>query len=435
VLPATAPLSGPFPDLVEENLDEASFLWGRWEADLGSLTRNLDEVWSWTEDRLNGAIDGLLVAPDQLLTGVIERALSLKDLAYHTVAAHLLTVASASDARSRLATIVCEAHGASLAAMLRGIEVARLDGTFSTVTRAHLKRGPEHCAALARLKSFQRAPLGDELQIGYEANTVPEQVAVLRAAGSLPEPAVTPWIERGLAHPSPAVRIAAVESGIRQRQRRAWETARGLVASAEPGSLSLLRPIAMFGKAAEHRIIYDVLADSASARCALWALGNIGTREAVEHCLAAMQDPAHARLAGEAYAAITGADLTRERLTAHESGTTPSLPPIEEDDLDADLVPRREDLWPLPDPNACAAHWGRVGTRYAPNTRYVRGTPFSLNVLMSALESGPMLRRGDYSLELYVRSGGACDVETRGVGSTQRRMMAAARDRLGELGS
>src|SRR5207302_2404748 len=141
----------------------------------------------------------------------------------------------------------------------------------------------------------------------------------------------------------------------------------------------------------------------------------------------AMQDPARARLAGEAYASITGADLTRERLTAHESGATPSLPPIEEDNLDADLVPRREDLWPLPDPAACAAHWSRVGTRFAPNTRYVRGTPFGVNVLMAALESGPMLRRSDYALELYVRTGGGCDVETRAAGPTQRRMMAAAR--------
>ena len=144
--------SGPFPDLVEENLDEAAFLWGRWEAELGSLTRNVDEIWSWTEDRLSGTIDGLLVARGDLFARVIERALSLKDLAFHTVAAHVLTVAPDSEARSQLAALLCEAQGGSLAAMLRGIEVAHLDGTFSTVTRALLKRSPQHCAALARIQ-------------------------------------------------------------------------------------------------------------------------------------------------------------------------------------------------------------------------------------------------------------------------------------------
>jgi len=322
----------------------------------------------------------------------------------------------------------------SLAAILRGIEVAQLNGTFSTVTRALLKRGPEHCAALARLKSFQRAPLGDELNAAYDANTVPEQVAVLRAAAFLPEAAGKAWIDRALRHKSPAVRAAAVESGIRQRQRPAWAAAREAVAAAEAGSVRFLRLIAIFGQAADHRAVYEAVSNSSSATHALWALGHIGTREAVEQCLEAMQDPALARVAGEAYTAITGADLFRERLVAPESDETPSLPPIEVDDLDADLVPHREDLWPLPDRAACAAHWARVGGSFAPGTRYLRGAPLDLNGLMAAVESAPMLRRSDYALELYVRSAGACDVETRAAGPTQRRMIAAARARLGALG-
>jgi len=426
---------GPFPEIVEENLDEAAFLWGRWETELASLTRNLDEVWSWTEDRLNGAIDGLLVARDPLFTQVIERALSVKDLSFHTVAAHLLTVAADPQARSRLAQLACEAQGPNLAAMLRGIEVSHLDGTFSTVTRALLKRSPQHCAGLVRVKSFQRAALGDELAAAYEAETVPEQVTVFRAAGFLPEPGVKEWVDRGLAHSSPAVRLAAIESGIRQRQRPAWEAAREVAASAEPGSAGVLRLLAMFGKAPDHKVVYDALGDEGAARGAFWALGHLGTREAVEHCLAAMQNPARAHLAGEAYACITGIDLARERLTAHESGESPSLPPFEEDDLDADLVPHREDLWPLPDAAACAAHWARVGTQFAPNTRYVRGKPFDLSVLMAAIDKGPMLRRADYALELYVRTTGACDVETRAASFAQRRMIAAAHARLGARGN
>jgi uncharacterized protein (TIGR02270 family) len=433
-VPANTATSGPFPDIVEENLDEAAFLWGRWEAELSSLTRNLDEVWSWTEDRLNGTIDGLLVARDELFARVIERALSAKDLAFHTVAAHVLTIAPDPSARTQLAKLVCDAEGVNLAAMLRGVEVSHLDGTFSTVTRALLKKSPQHCAALARLKSFQRAALGDELGKAYEANSVPEQVAVLRAAAFLPEPAAALWVNRGLAHSSPAVRLAAIESGIRQRQRPAWSAARDFAASGEAGGGMLLRHLGMFGKPSDHRLVYDALSDSGSVRAAFWALGHIGTREAVERCLAAIQDPALARLAGEAYAAMTGIDLARERLTAPESGDAPSLPRFEDDDLDADLVPRREDLWPLPDGARCAAHWAEVGAQYTPNTRYLRGKPFDLGVLMAAIDKGPMLRRHDYAFELYVRTSGACDIETRAATFTQRRMVAAARAALGAMG-
>jgi uncharacterized protein (TIGR02270 family) len=426
--------SGPFPEIVEENLDEAAFLWGRWESELGSLTRNLDEVWSWTEDRLNGAMDGVLVAREPLFGRLIDRALSVKDLIFHTLAAHLLTVAPDPAARERLAQLLCEAEGASLAAMLRGIEVSHLDGTFSIVTRALLKQSPVHCAALARIKSFQRAALGSELATAFEADAVTEQVTAMRSAAFLSEPAVTAWVDRGLAHSSPAVRVAAIESGIRQRQRQAWDAARELAAEGEAGSGGLLRVLAIFGKAADHRVVYDALAEPGSARAAFWALGHIGTQEAAEHALGAMQDPALARLAGEAYAAITGIDLARERLTAKEPGDTPSLPPFEEDDLDADLVPHREDLWPLPDATLCAAHWAKVGAAFAPNTRYVRGKPIDVGVLMAAIDKGPMLRRSDYALELYVRTSGACDIETRAASFMQRRMIAAAHAKLAVTG-
>src|SRR5215467_4906674 len=140
--------SGPFASIVEENIDAAAFLWGRWVAELSSLTRNLDEVWSWTEDRLNGAVDGVLVAKGELFSRVIDRALSQKNLAFHTLAAHLLTVATDPAARTRLAQVVCETDGPALAALLRGIEVSHLDGTFSLVTRALRKKSPQHCAAL-----------------------------------------------------------------------------------------------------------------------------------------------------------------------------------------------------------------------------------------------------------------------------------------------
>jgi len=433
-VPASIAAAGPFPEIVEENLDEAAFLWGRWESELGSLTRNLDEVWSWTEDRLNGAIDGVLVARDPLFGRLIDRALSAKDLLFHTLAAHLLTVTPDPAARQRMAQLLCEAEGANLAAMLRGIEVSHLDGTFSIVTRVLLKKSPQHCAALARIKSFQRAALGSELATAFEADAINVQVAAMRAAAFLPEPAITAWVDRGLSHSSPAMRIAAIESGIRQRQRQAWDAAREVAAEGEAGSAGLLRLLAIFGKAADHRRVYDALSESGSARAAFWGLGHIGTREAAEHCLAAMQDPALARLAGEAYAAITGIDLARERLTAKEPGDAPSLPPFEEEDLDADLVPHREDLWPFPDAAMCAAHWAKVGTAFAPNTRYVRGKPFGLDVLMAAIDKGPMLRRPDYALELYVRTNGACDVETRAAGFVQRRMIAAAHAKLAAPG-
>ena len=50
-MPPSIATAVPFADLIGHSFDEAAFLWRRWEHELASPTRNLDEVWSWTEDR------------------------------------------------------------------------------------------------------------------------------------------------------------------------------------------------------------------------------------------------------------------------------------------------------------------------------------------------------------------------------------------------
>jgi uncharacterized protein (TIGR02270 family) len=422
--------AGPFLDLVEESLDEAAFLWTRWEAELSSLTRNLDEIWSWTEDRLGGAIDGIRVAPDDLLEQVTNRAFSLKDLAFHSVAAHVLATSTAASARARLASVLGEATGPSLAAMLRGIETATLTGAFAPVAKALAKQDPEHCAGLVRVKSFHRAALGDELRSAYEDATTAQHITVFRAIGYLPQAHAKPWVETGLKHPESGPRLAAIESGIRQRLKPAWHAALELLQKPEAASAPLLRIVAMLGSAADHRRVYAALSSPDLQRASLWALGNVGTREAAEHCLVIMEDPMLARLAGEAYCAITGADLARARLTTHDTGETPSLPPFEEDDLDADLVPKHEELWPLPDPKAVRQHWAGIESRFVPEQRYLRGDPVGVSALVEAVETGPMLRRPDYLFELFVRTQGRYDVEVRATSAIQRHMMASGRARL-----
>src|SRR5882724_6525700 len=104
----------PFTDIVEESLDEAQFLWGRWENELTSLTRNLDEVVSWTEDRLLGALDGVRVAPESLFESMSATALAGDDLNRVTVAAHLLAAAKTPTAISLLCEFVRQATGAKL---------------------------------------------------------------------------------------------------------------------------------------------------------------------------------------------------------------------------------------------------------------------------------------------------------------------------------
>lgn len=416
----------PLWDLVEESLDEATFLWKRWEAELHSLGRNLDEVWSWTEDRLHGALDGVRVAGDGIAS-LVEPLLAGDDPAALTVCAHLLAAGSPGNARTLLATAIGDACGPRLWSMIRGIEVAALDGTFAPVTTVLATKGPEHSAALCRLRAFRRSTPARELADAFASNIPALQVEALRALGYAAGNSPGGYISAALKSDDPTVRRAAVECGVRRRLPNAWAEAVRLARERHPESGPFLALLAMLGDADEHQAVMAALREPALQRDALFALGYIGTPEAVEICLAGMRDPKFARGAGEAYCAITGADLQRDNLAAAEQSDIASPPPLETDNLDADLVPAAHDLWPLPDVEAVRRHWTTRKSSYSAGVRYFRGRPVDLSVLVAAIETSPMLRRPNLILEAMVRTAGQYDVEPRAFAHVQRRMMVAGR--------
>lgn len=423
----------PLWDLVEESLDEASFLWKRWESELHSPTRNVAEIWSWTEDRLQGALDGVRVAGEDM-ERILEPALAGDDPQLLTVSAHLLSARAPVGARHLLSTAIARASGPRLWSMIRGIEVARLDGSFTTVAAALASSTPEHSAALCRLRASRRSPPGRELSVAFDSKVPALQIAALRAISQTSDDALNKYVENALGSDDSTVRLAAVECGVRRRLAPAWGEASKLVHERHPQSGPLLASLAMLGDVDSHRAVIAALREPALQTHGLYALGYVGTVEAVEVCLAGMRDPKLARAAGEAYCTITGADLERDRLAAPESSPPDSLPPLEADCLDADLIPAAQDSWPLPDPDAVARHWAATKSKYSPGIRHFRGRPFDLSVLLAAIEDGPMLRRPDLILEAAVRTSGVYDVEPRAFARVQQGMMAAGRNALASRG-
>jgi uncharacterized protein (TIGR02270 family) len=416
----------PFWDLIEESRDEAAFLWKRWEADLSSPVRSLQEVWSWSEDRLQGALDGVRVAGNQLVR-ICGADLDGADTARLTVVAHLFAAGSVPEARTQLATALRGATGPRLWAMIRGIEAAELDATFAPVTTALSTGRPEHLAALCRLKAFRRSTPGPEAAAAFESGDPLLQVHALRVLRHAKDDSAGQYVTSGLHSDMPEVRRAAMECGLYQRQAGAWDAIRKLVHERDPVSGPFLSLLAALGSPEDRENVVSALRVPALQRSGVFALGHIGTPEAAEICLQAMRDPKLARSAGEAYCAITGADLERDGLTAPEPPAGESLPDFADDALDANLVPRAHESWPLPDESKVRAHWQTANAGYVTGARHIYGKPVDLGVLLTAVETGPMLRRPDLLAELSIRTGGRYDVEPRAFAHVQRRMMSAGR--------
>jgi hypothetical protein len=99
-------------------------------------------------------------------------------------------------------------------------------------------------------------------------------------------------------------------------------------------------------------------------------------------------------------------------------------PTLEDDDLDADLVPTPDSALPLPDVEGVARYWDAHQAAFTADGRYLGGRPCDTAALRSALVLGPCRRRREIARELAIRSAGAFRVNTRAFASEQRRQLA-----------
>jgi uncharacterized protein (TIGR02270 family) len=417
-------VTAPFGDLFDESLHEATFLWGRWEQELASLTRSLDEIYSWTEDRLHGALDGVRVAGAGMLD-LVSPGLHADDRRQVAVCAALIGSSDGDGAITGIVDALRNADGIRLEAMLRGLELAGTAPVLRAAAKVLLERGPRYAGGLCRLKAFRRVVAGDEIASAFRSGDVAAQVAALQAASYTTAPQARTCLTDGMDSTNAIVSATAVERGIASGLREAWEAARARAARLDERAAPYLKMVALLGSGDDQEVIFSALRLPSLRLTALAALGHLGTPAAVEACIAGMKHEDLARAAGEAYCWITGAELERDRLAV---ATPPAdVPPFEEDDLDADLVPAPEALWPVPDSEAVATHWQGVRSGFAVGVRHIHGRPVGNETLMAMVESGPMIRRPDLIFELRARSRGRYDVEPRAFADRQRQMMAAAR--------
>ena len=414
----------PLRDLVDESLDEATFLWGHWESELSSLTRSLNEVWFWTEDRLHGALDGVRAAGAEMVE-IAAEGLSSGETDRIAVSAAVLGSGNKRAAIEVLTSTLGAADGMELKAMLRGLELLGSARALRAAAAVLTNREPAFAGALCRLKAFRRVAPGAEILTAIKSQDADAQGDAIRAAVYSDDRDAEAWITAAMNNQNRATRLAAVESGLCRGLARAWETAARRARRLDKRSAPYLKLVAMLGTAEQHEIVYSALSVPELQRDAIWALGHIGTTRAAESCLAGMTHEHLARACGEAYCWITGADLVRDRLAVEE--TLPDAPAFEDDDLDADLVPTPDALWPLPDIEAVRKDWLARGAGFVADVRHIHGQAVTSSTLVDMMENGPMVRRHDVALELRVKSRGGYDVETRAFAARQRQMMAAAR--------
>ncbi|ATB51044.1 TIGR02270 family protein [Corallococcus macrosporus] len=408
-------------DVLEEYLDAAEFRWLQWERALEAPDFTLEET-AEREERLLAYLEGLEDA--DALDTVVRPAFDAEEAPRVSAATHaLLALGEVDEVLVRLRGVVAPAR----AAILRAVEVSEAAGLGARLLEL-LKLEDEALRAgvLEALAFRQEAPT--EVLARFLTHEEPRaRIAALRAGLPLPEEAVRRHLPALLDSAHPGIRAAAMEAGLASGVRMAWESCRKEVQAPRAHAREAMVLLALGGDEAEATLLVDLLASAELRADALWALGFSGRVAAMEACVRYLSVPEVARLAGEAFSAMTG--LRLEDAFALSPGETPGgapAPPEEEESLDADLTPRPEDDLPWPDVAAVKDWWARNQTRFAKGTRYLLGQPFSGPVLVEALASSPMRRRPVLARELAIRTGGQHRIPTRAFTWRQREALAKA---------
>jgi len=395
----------PIPwDLYEEHLDEAAFLWGQWERAMDAAHYTIDEVIAGPQSRLRAHLDGLVLGGKLVAEELLMPALEDGDEGKVTAAAwallhaedadHLelvfdaLATAEKKETRTALSRAFEHAERPDVADRMRPSLQGTPPSVQATIVRVLAARLPPRPTGQAPAWGFPLEPF-------LEARHQELLSAALRALCYAPDPVYAPFVEKALASPYVAVRDAAIEAGLCLGLRATRAACSKLVARNAPGPRLPLAVLALAGESVDIGVIIRKLDVVSMRRDALWALGFAGTVQAAEAVLSHVDDEETARVAGEAFATISGVrisgPLAEFRPPAHDA------PVGDEDDVPVVLP---EDSLPAPSAKRLLDWWTQAKVRFAPDARYLYGRPLTVETLRAALTIGPTWRRRAWMLEL-----------------------------------
>jgi uncharacterized protein (TIGR02270 family) len=412
-------------DILEEHLDEAAFLWSQWERALVAPDFDLSET-AECEERLLAHLDGLVVGGEPA-EELLLPALETDEATRISSAAFALLAGPGQRGLQETLSVLHTGDAVQRAGIQRALELSEREGLAQTLLK--LLEGTD---AALRLLAFQvlsfRGGAPQETRVKWLYHDAAEVViAALRDPRSLPRDATQSILPQLLVDPRPGVRAAAIETGLISGARAAWKACREVAEKGEAGRRHCLVLLALGGDEQEVEWLLGLLREPALRSDVLWALGFSGRIAAAEACLEWMGEASVAALAGEAFSAITGLRLEGSYRQVSAEGEEVEEPiPLEEEELDAELMLEPESVLPLPEPDAVAAWWKTARKDFDRGARYLRGRAFDADALLQALQCEPMRRRPVHARELAIRSRGEYWLQPRAFTAGQRARVEAA---------
>jgi len=411
------------PEIISQHFEEACFLWLLRNRAVSAPHYSLADL-TKLDNRVEAHIDGLRIAGEPGWE-LIEQGLEQGD-AGDVFAAAVLAFESLHEERMQLiveAGIAAPDLSRGLVSALGWLSLEQAAPLIDRMLSAELAcvRRIAIAASAAHRKDpgvgLKKALLGDDL---------PLRARAAKAVGELGRGDLMPWLRDNIETSDPACRFYSAWSG----------TLLG-----DGDSLSALRPFAAsdgsYGEEAvkaaprrmdllsAHALQKDLARSPRTIRLSIMCTGAIGDPVSIPWLVEQMVNPELARIAGESFTMITGADIAYEDLEGNKPQGFEAGPTESPEDEDVAMDPD-EDL-PWPNPELILKWWDQRKSRFRNGTRYLMGEPISPENLQHVLRTGRQRQRAAAALELAMLNPGQPLFEVRAPGFRQQQLLGLPR--------
>ena len=408
-------------DIVVEHADEAPFLWFLRDLAVRAPQYDLDDIVE-LDERVDANLEGLRVGGEAGWEIAAEQ-LGQQEAGEVFVAA-VLALESRNPKRLEQVLAVAEAApetARGFVSALGWVTPQQLKGTGKTF----LNGGSPFMRRLGIAAcSLHRVDPGPRLDKAVADDEPALRARAVRAAGELGRkdllPALGGRLQAGEA--DAACRFWTMWSSVLLGERgRALESLRAEVLSGSPFAERALQlaPRALDAGTAQ-AWLKGLVADPTHLRSVIVAAGVRGDPHYAPWLIKQMEAPEVARVAGEAFSMITGADLADEDL----EGEGPEELETEAEDGPEDIAMDPDDDLPWPDPERVRHWWDANKGRFEAGARYLAGKAITAEHCRQVLRSGFQRQRNGAALELVLLEPGSPLFETRAPGKRQLQALA-----------
>jgi uncharacterized protein (TIGR02270 family) len=174
-----------------------------------------------------------------------------------------------------------------------------------------------------------------------------------------------------------------------------------------------------------HALEKELARSPQTIRLAIMCAGAMGDPVSIPRLVEQMENPELARIAGESFTMITGADIAYEDLEGNKPQGFEAGPTESPEDEDVAMDPD-EDL-PWPNPELILKWWDQRKSRFRNGTRYLMGRTVSPEHLQHVLRTGRQRQRAAAALELAMLNPGQPLFEVRAPGFRQQQLLGLPR--------